>query len=307
MMTVLPATACSVISSGLLPRSKPSIRTDPRSPASRISRRSRVWASRIASSMVLTGTQARAPLASAAHIVVVARSTSMTNTVLPATSIRDSPAGVKATSILMRGGTQERGVPLQELGVDLPRHEFGIADDSREEGDRGGHPFEDEAVQRLAHPRQRLGPIAPVHDDLGEERIVVRRHRVPGVDVGVDPHARTAGRMVRGDETGTRLEVPIGIFGVHPALDRMAAEAGEVSLRDAHRLTRGDADLLLHQVEPCHHFGDRMLYLDPGVHLHEVEALVLIEQELDGPRADVVDRRREPHRGLAHRAPELVV
>src|SRR5262245_31091586 len=175
MMTVLPATACSVISSGLLPRSKPSIRTDPRSPASRISRRSSVWARRIASSMVLTGTQARAPFASAAHIVVVARSTSMTNTVLPATSIRESPAGVKATSILMRGGTQERWVPLQELGVDLTRHEFRTADDAREEGYRGRHPFEDEAVERLSHPRQRLGPVTAVHDDLGEERVVVRR------------------------------------------------------------------------------------------------------------------------------------
>ena len=41
---------------------------------------------------------------------------------------------------------------------------------------------------------------------------------------------------------------------------------------EAERLAGGDPDLLLHQVEAGHHLGDRMLDLDPGVHLHEVEA-----------------------------------
>ena len=48
---------------------------------------------------------------------------------------------------------------------------------------------------------------------------------------------------------------------------------------------RGDADLLLHEVEAGEHLGHRMLDLEPRVHLDEIELAVLIE-ELD--RADAL-------------------
>ena len=50
-----------------------------------------------------------------------------------------------------------------------------------------------------------------------------------------------------------------------------------------------------------------MLHLDPGVHLHEVEAAVGVEQELDGARADVADVGGQRHRGLAHPRAQLGV
>ena len=50
-------------------------------------------------------------------------------------------------------------------------------------------------------------------------------------------------------------------------------------------LARGDADLPGDEVEPGHELGDRVLHLQPGVHLQEVELAVLVE-ELD--RAGVV-------------------
>ena len=37
--------------------------------------------------------------------------------------------------------------------------------------------------------------VAPLADELREQRIVVRRHRVAGVDVRVEAHAGAAGRM----------------------------------------------------------------------------------------------------------------
>jgi hypothetical protein len=56
-------------------------------------------------------------------------------------------------------------------------------------------------------------------------------------------------------------------------------------------LAGGDPQLLAHQVEAGDQLGHRVLDLQPRVHLHEVEAAVLVEQELE--RADVVvaDRR----------------
>ena len=51
---------------------------------------------------------------------------------------------------------------------------------------------------------------------------------------------------------------------------------------------RGDADLLLHDVDAGDHFGHRVLDLDAGVHLDEVELAVLVE-ELEGAGAAVAD------------------
>ncbi len=65
-------------------------------------------------------------------------------------------------------------------------------------------------------------------------------------------------------------------------------------------LAARDPDLLLHQIDSSEHFSNRMLDLDAGVHLHEVERLVLVEEHLDRSGADVVDRLGSAHRGLTH-------
>ena len=49
-----------------------------------------------------------------------------------------------------------------------------------------------------------------------------------------------------------------------------------------------EPDLLLDEIDAGHHFGDRMFDLDAGVHFHEEEVVVLIEQELDGADIPVV-------------------
>ena len=50
-------------------------------------------------------------------------------------------------------------------------------------------------------------------------------------------------------------------------------------LRQRQRLARGHAQLPLHQVEAGDHLGDRMLDLQPGVHLHEPDAVGLSPAE----------------------------
>ena len=73
------------------------------------------------------------------------------------------------------------------------------------------------------------------------------------------------------------------------------------------RLARGDAQLPLDQVEAGDHLGDRMLDLQPRVHLHEIERAVLLGDELDGAGADIADRLGRGRRGVAHRAPAGLV
>ena len=49
-------------------------------------------------------------------------------------------------------------------------------------------------------------------------------------------------------------------------------------------------------------FRNRMLDLEPGVHLHEEERAVLVQQELDRSGPDIADRLGGGHRSLAHPA-----
>ena len=93
----------------------------------------------------------------------------------------------------------------------------------------------------------------------------------------------------------------VRILRVDARLERVAAD-GELLLRQRQRLARRDAQLPFDQVLPGDHLGDRMLDLQPRVHLHEEEAAVLVGDELDRARADVADRARGRDRGLAHLA-----
>ena len=81
--------------------------------------------------------------------------------------------------------------------------------------------------------------------------------------------------------------------------------SGIAVLRQRQRLAGRDAQLPLDEVEARHHLGDRMLDLQARVHLHEVEAAVLLGDELDRARADVADGLRRRHRGVPHRPPPL--
>src|SRR5207245_3625712 len=62
-------------------------------------------------------------------------------------------------------------------------------------------------------------------------------------------------------------------------------------------IPRGDPDLLPHQVHAGHHFRDRMLDLEPGVHLVERETAV-VEQELDRARIAITEATQSPHRSI---------
>ena len=65
------------------------------------------------------------------------------------------------------------------------------------------------------------------------------------------------------------------------------AERIDAAAQHFDRLLDGTANLVVKRV-----VRHRMLDLDAGVHLEEVEAAVVGEQEFDRPRADVADRRR---------------
>src|SRR5690606_14490192 len=66
---------------------------------------------------------------------------------------------------------------------------------------------------------------------------------------------------------------------------------------------RGDADLVLDQIEPGAHLGHAVLDLEPGVHLEEVELAALRGDELDGAGADVAGGGHDAQGALVERLP----
>src|SRR5450759_6020952 len=68
-----------------------------------------------------------------------------------------------------------------------------------------------------------------------------------------------------------------GIFGIDAALDGVPSQL-DVLLPKTQLVAGGYTDLFLHNIYPGDNFGDRMLNLNAGVHLDEVELLVF-EQE----------------------------
>ena len=73
----------------------------------------------------------------------------------------------------------------------------------------------------------------------------------------------------------------------------------KVVLTELQRLALGDAELLAHQVKARDGLCDRVLDLEPGIHLQEPEGVAL-DQEFDRAGRDVADRRRRGDGGIAH-------
>ena len=80
-------------------------------------------------------------------------------------------------------------------------------------------------------------------------------------------------------------------------------------LRERQRLASGDPQLLLDEIDAVHHLRDRMLDLQPGVHLHEEELVGPVgrDDELDRAGARVAARAGGLDRLGTHRRPHLGV
>ena len=114
----------------------------------------------------------------------------------------------------------------------------------------------------------------------------------------VHPGTRAAGRLEDVEPARGRGEPARHVLGVDPALDRVPGQPDRALLH-RQRLPGGHLDLLPDQVHSGDHLGDRVLDLDPGVHLHEPEPAVVVQQELDRTRAPVPQRLGAPQRDLA--------
>src|SRR5260370_10888470 len=149
-------------------------------------------------------------------------------------------------------------------------------------------------------PRQALdrpGAVGAERDQLEEQRVVVNGDDAALDDTRLDPDPLAAGQRQPCDRTRRGQEILRRVLRVDAHLDGGAALSDSV-LREGQRLAGRHAQLRGHQVEAGNFFGDRMLDLQPRVHLEEVEAALRVHEELERTRIDVSDGARARDRGI---------
>ena len=163
-----------------------------------------------------------------------------------------------------------------------------------------------ELPQGAVHAVPRQVPVVGGGDDLYQEGIVVRRDHRSGVShASVEPDPEAAGRPIGQDAAVVRRELVFRIFGRQAALNRVAIARhllleGHPNWRSVQRVPLGDQDLRAHEVEAGDDFGDRVLHLDPGVHLDEEPPVrVQVVKKLDRAGIIVANFLRHPRGGFA--------
>ena len=94
----------------------------------------------------------------------------------------------------------------------------------------------------------------------------MNRNFAARADASVEANTGAGGRFEACDRSGRRQVAVAGILGIDPRFDCPAA-CRDVALHEVEARTRSDRELQTHEVESVYEFGDRMLDLQPRVHL----------------------------------------
>ena len=196
-----------------------------------------------------------------------------------------------------------------EAGVEVPRRKTRVSQQRGLERNVAGDAPDHEAIECLAHLGNGVEPVASVHDQFGNHRVIVHGNLAAVLHAGVHPHPlplagvggeHGLGRRLKAHQTpGGWQKVAKRVLGIDTAFDGPAL-AFDLVLRQGQRLARSDPNHQLHQVQPGDALGHRVLHLQTGVHLQKVKALVLADHKLHRASTLVIDRLGQGHGLLAH-------
>ena len=139
--------------------------------------------------------------------------------------------------------------------------------------------------------------VVSIHNDFANHGVIVRRHKVVAVNVGVDPDTRPTGRVPHGDASGRWCELE-RVLGIDTALHRMAFDH-HLALGIGQFLSCSGHDLGFNDINAGDELGHRVFNLYPCVHLNEIELAVFI-QKLKGAGAAVTHFFASRHTTLAY-------
>src|SRR5690606_20223009 len=175
---------------------------------------------------------------------------------------------------------------FQVMDVHATFAEAFVTDQIPVQRDIGFDAVYDDFIKRIAHAHHGLFASGAVSDQLPDQRVVVRRNRIPAVQVGVDPYAITTRGMEVLDLARAGQKVR-RIFRVDPAFQRMTPN-DHIFLFDRKLVAGGDAEHFLDDIHASDHFGYWVLDLNARVHFNKVEMAVFV-QELEGAGTTVAD------------------
>ena len=122
---------------------------------------------------------------------------------------------------------------------------------------RRRNPHNHQLVQRAAHATHCCGSRLPPYDQLGQEGIVKETNALSGGDPTVPSHARPCWDVQVSDGARTGKKTVEWIFGGNTAFDCMSVRPLR-HVRSIDARAGSDTELLPHQVDAIHQFGDRM-------------------------------------------------
>ena len=169
----------------------------------------------------------------------------------------------------------------------------------------GGDELRDHGVVPHRDLAALLHPVVDP-DAAGALRRAARRGRPRRRRLFRGTRPGCAGRAVPQEPSRRGQEVALGVLRVDPRLHRPAVHS-HVVLGERQRLAGRDPDHPLHEVEPGHRLRHRVLHLEPGVHLEEIEPALRVHDELDGSRRHVAGGTGKGHRLRPHPRPQPFV
>src|SRR5262249_15607421 len=140
------------------------------------------------------------------------------------------------------------------------------------EGDCGPHSLQHKHVESAIHAPNRFIARGSMHDQLCNQRVVVWRNHVLCICRSVDSNSPSSARMPGRDLSWRRL-VSHRILSVDPAFKSVSAKLN-VALSVGKSLTGSNEDLISDDIQPGDQLRDRMLHLNPGIHLHKIKVLL---------------------------------
>ena len=183
------------------------------------------------------------------------------------------------------------------MRVELSRDEIGIRQYPLMQRNGGLDAFHHESVQPAVHPGDGFGARVAVRDDLGDQRVIVRRDHAIGITRGIHPNPGPTRNAERRDASGGR-DKRLRILRIDPALNRVPAKFDRRQ-HLAKFFARRHPDLRLHQVHARNHFGHRMLHLNARVHFDEIQIAGLLPQKFHGSGAGIAQLLQRIHHLLA--------
>ena len=112
---------------------------------------------------------------------------------------------------------------LEVVDIDSTFLKLGVADQVFMEFYIGFYTVNNHFIKRIAHSRERRISVAAVGYNLANQTVVVGRHSVAIVDMGINAHAIATGCMIGINSTRLRQKA-YRVFCIDAALKAMAAE-----------------------------------------------------------------------------------